>query len=106
MRNVSRQATCSGFYCAFKGWDKLGKLANMTSSEICNKDLFLYPSLPHLKRSTGGQIFPQVQTTMFPRLERFDVEFNLPEAFLPEFPAAMFLQNRPELGDVSRGEVV
>ena len=40
---------------------------------------------------------------MFPRLERFDVEFDLPEEFLPEFPPAIFLQNRPELGDVSRG---
>jgi cytochrome c peroxidase len=39
-------------------------------------------------------------------LNRFDVEFDLPEAFLPEFPAAIFLRNRPELGDVSRGEVV
>src|SRR6185312_16563137 len=27
-------------------------------------------------------------------------------AFLPEFPPAIFLQSRPELGDVSRGEVV
>jgi hypothetical protein len=43
---------------------------------------------------------------MFPRLERFDVEFDLPNAFLPEFPPAIFLQNRPELGDVSRAEVV
>jgi hypothetical protein len=43
---------------------------------------------------------------MFPRLERFDVEFDLPEAFLPEFPPAIFLQSRPELGDVSHGEVV
>lgn len=43
---------------------------------------------------------------MFPRLERFDVDFDLPEAFLPEFPPAIFLSNRPELGDVSRGEVV
>jgi cytochrome c peroxidase len=43
---------------------------------------------------------------MFPRLERYDVEFDLPDAFLPEFPPAMYLQNRPELGDVSRGEVV
>jgi hypothetical protein len=25
---------------------------------------------------------------------------------LPEFPPAIFLQNRPEVGDVSRGEVV
>src|SRR5207237_1333393 len=53
-----------------------------------------------------GQVFPQAQTAMFPRLERFDVEFDIPEAFLPEFPPAIFLQNRPELGDVSRGEVV
>jgi cytochrome c peroxidase len=43
---------------------------------------------------------------MFPRLERFDVEFDLPDAFVPEFPPAIFLSNRPELGDVSRGEVV
>jgi cytochrome c peroxidase len=47
-----------------------------------------------------------MQLLMFPRLERFDVDFDLPEAFLPEFPPALFLQNRPELGDVSRGEVV
>src|SRR5215216_8068445 len=52
------------------------------------------------------QVFPQMQLLMFPRLERFDVDFDLPEAFLPEFPPALFLQNRPELGDVSRGEVV
>jgi hypothetical protein len=51
-------------------------------------------------------VFPQLQIAMFPRLERFDVEFDLPEAFLPEFPPAIFLQSRPELGDVSRGEVV
>jgi cytochrome c peroxidase len=43
---------------------------------------------------------------MFPRLERFDVDFDLPEELLPELPPAMYLANRPELGDVSRGEVV
>ena len=47
-----------------------------------------------------------MQLLMFPRLERFDVDFDLPAAFLPEFPPAIFLQNRPELGDVSRGEVI
>jgi cytochrome c peroxidase len=51
-------------------------------------------------------VFPQMQLEMFPRLERFDVDFDIPEAFLPEFPPAIFLQNRPELGDVSRGEVL
>ena len=82
------------------------KLAGMSPPEIRVKDLFPYPALPHPKQSTGGQVFPQVQIDMFPRLERFDVDFDLPEAFLPEFPPAIFLQNRPELGDVSRGEVV
>jgi cytochrome c peroxidase len=43
---------------------------------------------------------------MFPRLERIDVDFDLPDEFLPEFPPAIFLRSRAELGDVSRGEVV
>jgi cytochrome c peroxidase len=47
-----------------------------------------------------------MQIQMFPRLERVDVDFDLPEVFLPEFPPGIFLSNRPELGDVSRGEVV
>jgi cytochrome c peroxidase len=34
------------------------------------------------------------------------VEFDIPDAFLPEFPPAIFLTSRPELGDVSRGEVI
>ena len=68
--------------------------------------MFPYPSLPHPLQANGGQVFPKMQIEMFPRLERFDVDFDLPEAFLPEFPPAIFLQSRPELGDVSRGEVV
>ncbi len=83
-------------------------LAAMAPEEIRRRDIFPYKALPHTVQGggLGGQVFPQVQTKMFPRLERYDVEHDLPEAFLPEFPPAMFLQNRPELGDVSRGEVV
>jgi cytochrome c peroxidase len=84
-------------------WDRL---AQAPAQEIKNGDQFPYPSLPHPKHVAGGQVFPQMQIEMFPRLERFDVDFDLPEAFLPEFPPAIFLSNRPELGDVSRGEVV
>lgn len=82
------------------------KLAAMTPQEIKQKGVFPYPSLPHPLQANGGQVFPRMQIEMFPRLERFDVDFDLPEAFLPEFPPAIFLSNRPELGDVSRGEVV
>ena len=83
-------------------------LARMSSEEIREKDIFPYKALPHPAQGggLGGQVFPQMQIKMFPRLERYDVEFDLPEGFLPEFPPAMFLQNRPDLGDVSRGEVV
>jgi cytochrome c peroxidase len=81
-------------------------LAQMSPDEIRKRNVFPYPSLPHPKHASGGMVFPQMQIEMFPRLERFDVEFDIPEAFLPEFPPAIFLQNRPELGDVSRGEVV
>jgi cytochrome c peroxidase len=86
-----------------KSWDDLGQ---MSPDDIKKQNLFPYPSLPHPKHATGGQVFPQMQIEMFPRLERFDVDFDLPEGFLPEFPPAIFLINRPELGDVSQGEVV
>jgi cytochrome c peroxidase len=90
-----------------KGVD-FGALARMNADEIRQQDIFPYKALPHPAQGggLGGQVFPQMQIKMFPRLERYDVEFDLPEAFLPEFPPAMYLQNRPELGDVSRGEVV
>jgi len=81
-------------------------LAQAAPEEIKQKNLFPYPSLPHPKHATGGQVFPKMQIEMFPRLERFDVDFDIPDAFLPEFPPAIFLQQRPELGDVSRGQVV
>jgi cytochrome c peroxidase len=86
-------------------WETLGA---MTPAEVRRKDAFPHKALPHPVQGggLGGQVFPQMQTKMFPRLERYDVEHDLPEAFLPEFPPAMYLQNRPELGDVSRGEVV
>lgn len=84
-------------------WDSLAAASPET---IKKAGIFPYPPLPHPKHATGGQVFPTMQIAMFPRLQRFDVDFDLPEAFLPEFPPAIFLQNRPELGDVSRGEVV
>ncbi|HZS42306.1 MAG TPA: cytochrome B6, partial [Polyangia bacterium] len=89
-----------------RGGKSFDGLAAMSPEAIRQAGLFPYPALPHPKQATGGMVFPQMQIEMFPRLQRFDVEFDLPDAFLPEFPPAIFLQSRPELGDVSRGEVV
>jgi hypothetical protein len=70
-------------------WETLGA---MSPAEIQHQDTFPYKALPHPVQGggLGGQVFPQMQTRMFPRLERYDVEFDLPEAFLPEFPPAMY----------------
>src|SRR6185436_18691722 len=84
-------------------WEQLG---GMRPEEIKQRGVFPYPSLPHPLHAIGGQVFPRMQIEMFPRLERVDVDFDVPDAFLPELPPAMYLSNRPELGDVSRGEVV
>ncbi len=84
-------------------WDQIGQLR---PEEILQRNVFPYHSLPHPLQANGGQVFPKVQIDMFSRLERFDVDFDIPDAFVPEFPPALFLTNRPELGDVSRGEVV
>jgi cytochrome c peroxidase len=51
-------------------------------------------------------LFPQTEIKSLPRLERFDLDFDLPDHFLPEFPPAIFLTTRPDLGDVSKGQVV
>lgn len=84
-------------------WERLG---GMTPADIRQAGAFPYPALPHPLQVNGGQVFPQMQIDLFLRLQRFDVDFDIPDAFLPEFPPAIFLNNRPELGDVSRGEVV
>jgi cytochrome c peroxidase len=51
-------------------------------------------------------VFPQSSIKLLPRLERFDMDFDIPEHFLPEFPPAIFLITRPDLGDVSKGQLV
>jgi cytochrome c peroxidase len=39
-------------------------------------------------------------------LTRFDLDFDLPDHFLPEYPAPVYLTTRPDLGDVSQGKLV
>ncbi len=84
-------------------WDQLGR---MTPDEIRTKGLFPYLPLPHPNHPVGGMLFPQNEIKALPRLERFDLDFDIPDHFLPEFPPAIFLTTRPDLGDVSKGKVV
>ena len=84
------------------------QLAAMASDEIREKGLFPkgFLPLPHPKHEVGGMVFPLMEIKQFGRLERFDVDFDLPEHFLPEFPPAIYLTSRMDLGDVSQGKVV
>ena len=84
-------------------WEQLGR---MSPDEIKEKDLFPYLPLPHVVHPVGGMVFPQMHIKLQPRLERFDMDFDIPEHFLPEFPPAIFLTTRADLGDVSKGQLL
>jgi cytochrome c peroxidase len=91
-------------------WDQL---AAMTPEEIKEKDLFPagFMPLPHPNHAEGGMLFPRSTIDEVKKLEgrdltRFDLDFDTPEHFLPEFPPPIYLATRPDLGDVSQGKLV
>ena len=91
-------------------WDQL---AAMSPEEVRGKDLFPigFLPLPHPNHPEGGMLFPKFHINEIKRQEnrdltRFDLDFDLPDQFLPEFPPAIYLTTRPDLGDVSQGKLV
>jgi cytochrome c peroxidase len=88
-------------------------LAELSPAEIRAQGLFpagFFP-LPHPKQPEGGMLFPrfhieEVLAQTGRDLRRFDLDLDLPEQFLPEFPPPIFLTTRPDLGDVSQGQLV
>jgi cytochrome c peroxidase len=91
-------------------WDELARLS---PDEIRTRKLWPagFLPLPHPHHEAGGMIFPQplIDETLKQTgrdLTRFDLDFDLPQHFLPEFPAPIYLTTRPDLGDVSKGQLV
>lgn len=89
------------------------KLAALSPDEIKSKNLWPagFLPLPHPHHEAGGMIFPQFLIDETKKqtdrdLTRFDLDFDLPNHLLPEFPAAIYLTTRPDLGDVSQGKLV
>jgi cytochrome c peroxidase len=89
------------------------ELSNETPDQIREKGI--YPQgflpLPHANHPEGGMVFPNSEIQEILKQEgrdltRFDLDFDFPEHFLPEFPPAMYLTTRPDLGDVSKGQLV
>jgi cytochrome c peroxidase len=91
-------------------WDNL---AAMTPDEIKSKKVWpsgFFP-LPHPHHEAGGMVFPQPLIDETKKqtdrdLTRFDLDYDFPQHVLPEFPAPIYLTTRPDLGDVSKGQLV
>jgi cytochrome c peroxidase len=91
-------------------WDKLDALS---PEEIKEKGLWPagFLPLPHPNHAEGGMLFPKYHIEEIKKQEgrdltRFDLDYDLPDHFLPEFPPPIYLTTRPDLGDVSQGKVV
>jgi len=89
------------------------RLAAMIPEQVREQDMWpagFYP-LPHPNHAEGGMVFPKFHIEEIKRQEqrdltRFDLDFDLPDHLLPEFPPPIYLTTRPDLGDVSQGKAV
>jgi cytochrome c peroxidase len=93
-----------------RSWEQL---AEMTPEQIRERGLWPkgYLPLPHPNHPEGGMLFPKYHIDKVKQqdgrdLTRFDLDFDLPDRFLPEFPPPIYLTTRPDLGDVSKGQLV
>jgi cytochrome c peroxidase len=91
-------------------WQQLNSLS---PEEIRRRGLWPlgFMPLPHPNHPEGGMLFPQFHIDEVKRqtdrdLNRFDLDFDIPDRFLPEFPPPIFLTTRPDLGDVSQGKLI
>jgi cytochrome c peroxidase len=89
------------------------QLAAMAPEEMREKGVFPagFLPLPHPNHPEGGMVFPKFHIDEIKKQEdrdltRFDLDFDLPDHFLPEFPPPIFLTTHVELGDVSKGKLV
>jgi hypothetical protein len=80
-------------------WDDYAAL----SPEQISRSGFPYMPLEHPLQSTAHMLFPGMWTKIHAEHERFDVGFDIPDCFLPEFPPPLYLTTHPEMGDVTRG---
>ncbi len=91
-------------------WETLAAKTPATIRDTNSWPKGFYP-LPHPNHPEGGMVFPLSHINEIIRQEerdltRFDLDFDIPDRFLPDFPPAIYLTTRPDLGDVSKHQVV
>lgn len=112
--NMSRgKAVQAGVRVKLRGGMTWERLAQMTPEDIRDKEVFPlgFMPLPHPNHAEGGMLFPKFHIDEMKKQEsrdltRFDLDFDLPDHVMPEFPPAIYLTTRPDLGDVSQGKLV
>ena len=89
------------------------QIAALTPAQIRQQNLWPpgFLPLPHPNHPEGGMVFPKVHIDEVKKQEgrdltRFDLDFDLPQHLLAEFPPPIFLTTHPELGDVTKGQLV
>ena len=98
----NRKPVQQGVRVKLHGGATWASLAAMTPEQIKSRNLFPhgFRPLPHVKHPTGGMVFPKQQIDAIQKAEardiqRFDVDFDLPDHLTPEFPPPMFLTRGP-----------
>ncbi len=86
-----------------KSFEELSKLS---PGEIREKALFPYTPLAHPLHSTAHMVFPEKYLKYHPEHRRIDVDHDIPDDYLPEFPSPMFLTTHKEYGDITKGREI
>ena len=111
--DVARQSGAGRRAGEVAGGRHVGRAGRMSPDEIRSTGKWPkgFLPLPHPNHAEGGMVFPKFHIDEIKKQEerdltRFDLDFDLPDHFLPEFPPPIFLTTRPDLGDVSQGKLV
>ncbi len=96
-----------------RGVSSWEELASLSPEAVRARNLWPkgFLPLPHPHHAEGGMVFSKLHIDEIKRQEerdltRFDLDFDLPDHFIPEFPAPVYLTTRPDLGDVSQGQLI
>ncbi|MGE0708238.1 MAG: cytochrome C [Planctomycetota bacterium] len=81
-------------------------LAALPAGQVRERDLFPFKPLAHPLQTTAHMLFPEEWLEAHPEHRRIDVDFDIPDAYLPEFPPPLFLTTHKELGDVTNGREI
>lgn len=82
------------------------ELASLSAAEIHQRDLFPFKPLAHPLQSVAHMVFPPNWIEAHPEHRRIDVDMDIPQEYLPEFPPPLFLTTHKELGDVTNGQEI